>query len=300
MHLYVRRDLAQQIWDYSTAGTAIDDSAQILDAYTASEQTLPLIFKAQLSNAAGRGIAIAPDNTFYVADTAQHSIWRISSEGELLGTWGEYGVTPGQFNEPWDVAVDQSGNVYVADTWNHRIQKFTAEGEFVLSWGQLGQVQAYDPAGNGLFYGPRGIAVGPDGNVYVADTGNHRVQVFNAYGVFLREFGGAGSLPSQLNEPVGIAVNDIGEVFVADTWNRRVQVFSSVGLYLREWSVPVWGSNPGRVLAFDSTGNLLWSLRDPENLFFPGGIAVFEDSLYVVDGNTGELMGYRTPLLRQD
>jgi outer membrane protein assembly factor BamB len=93
-----------------------------------------------------------------------------------------------------------------------------------------------------------------------------------------------------------------------------------VGLYLREWNVPVWGSNPaekpylalssdsvfvgdpvhGRVLAFDSTGNLLWSLRDPENLFFPGGIAVFEDSLYVVDGNTGELMGYRTPLLRQD
>lgn len=314
MHLYVRRDLAQQVWNYGT-GTSIDGDTQTPDTYTASERTLPLIFKAQLSNAAGRGMAIAPDGTFYVADTAQHSIWHLSSEGDLLRTWGEYGVAPGQFNEPWDVAVDPSGNVYVADTWNHRIQKFTAEGEFVLSWGRLGQVQAYDPAGNGLLYGPRGIAVGPDGTVYVADTGNHRVQRFNVDGVFLREFGGAGSLASQMSEPVGIAVSSTGEVFVADTWNRRVQVFSPEGIYRREWSVPLWSGNPaekpflavtdravfvgapldGRVLAFDHAGNLLWNLHNPENLLFPGGLAVFEDILYIVDGDTGELVGYRMP-----
>ncbi|MGC9393833.1 MAG: flippase activity-associated protein Agl23 [Anaerolineae bacterium] len=318
MHLYVRRDLAEQVWEYSTVETVIDDSAQALDVYTGSEQTLPLIFKAKLSNAAGRGISIAPDQAFYIADTAQHSIWRLSSEGELLGTWGEYGVEPGQFNEPWDVTVDLSGNVYVADTWNHRVQKFTAEGEFVLSWGQLGQVQAYDPAGNGLFYGPRGIAAGPDGNIYVADTGNHRVQVFNADGVFLREFGGAGNQPGQMSEPVGIAINETGEIFVADSWNQRVQVFSAEGLYRREWSVPAWSRNAaekpflafsgdivfvgdpihGRVLAFDHTGNLLWALRDPENLLFPGGIAVSEPplaegDLYVIDGYSGELIGYR-------
>ncbi len=315
MHLYVRRDLAQQMWSYNTDGTSMDDSGQILDAYTASEQALPLVFKAQLSNAAGRGMAIAPDGTFYVADTAQHSIWRLSPEGTLLGTWGEYGVGPGQFNEPWDVAVDLSGNVYVADTWNHRIQKFTAEGEFVRSWGRLGQTQAYNPAGNSLFYGPRGIAVGPNGNVYVADTGNHRVQVFNADGVFLNEFGGAGDLTSQMSEPVGIAVNAAGEVFVADTWNRRVQVFSPEGIYRHEWSVPIWSGNPaekpflaldaevvyvgapvnGRVVAFDQAGNLLWNLHDPENLLFPEGMACQEGILYIVDGHTGKLMGYRTP-----
>lgn len=314
MRLYVRRDLAQQVWRYSTDGTPID-SAQLPDDYAASERKLPLIFKAHLSNAAGRGIASAPDGTLYVADTAQHSIWHLSPEGDLLNTWGEYGVAPGQFNEPWDVAVDQLGNVYVADTWNHRIQKFTAEGEYVLSWGRLGQVQAYDPAGNGLLYGPRGIAIGPNGNVYVADTGNHRVQLFNAEGVFLREFGSAGSLPSQMSEPVGIAVSSTGEVFVADTWNRRVQVFSPESIYLREWSVPIWSGNPaekpflavtdqivfvgaplnGRVLAFDQAGNLLWNLHDPENLSFPGGVAVFEGILYVVDGDNGDLIGYRTP-----
>jgi len=314
MHLYVRRDLAQQVWNSGT-GTANDRDAQTQDAYTASERALPVIFKAQLSNAAGRGMAIAPDGTFYIADTAQHSIWHLSPEGDLLSSWGEYGVGPGQFNEPWDVAVDPSGNVYVADTWNHRIQEFTAEGEFIRSWGRLGQVQAYDPAGNGLLYGPRGIAVGPNGTVYVADTGNHRVQLFNADGVFLREFGGAGSLPSQMSEPVGIAASDTGEVFVADTWNRRVQVFSSEGIYRREWSVPIWSGNPaekpflaltdefvvvgapinGRVLAFDQAGTLLWNVNDTENLSLPGGVAVFEGILYVVDGNTGELVGYRTP-----
>ncbi|MBN2392639.1 MAG: TIGR03663 family protein [Anaerolineae bacterium] len=325
MHLYVRRDLVQEIWDYSTAETSIDNNTQIPDSYASSEQTLPLIFKVQLSNAVGRGIAVAPDGSLYVADTAQHSIWHISPEGELLSTWGEYGVAPGQFNEPWDVAVDLSGNVYVADTWNHRIQKFTAEGEFVLSWGQLGQIQAYDPAGNGLFYGPRGIAIGPNGSIYVADTGNQRVQVFNAEGVFLHEFGGAGNQSGQMSEPVGIAINETGEVFIADSWNQRVQVLSSEGLYRREWSVPVWTRNAtekpflalsgdnvfvgdpihGRVLAFDHTGTLLWVLRDPENLTFPGGIAVVEDTLeegtlYIVDGYSGELMGYRTPILRQD
>ena len=314
MHLYVRRDLAQQVWNYGTE-TSTDGGVQPPDNYTASERTLPLIFKAQLSNTVGRGVAIAPDGTLYVADTAQHSIWRLSSEGDLLNTWGEYGVAPGQFNEPWDVAVDPSGNVYVADTWNHRIQKFTAEGEFVHSWGRLGQVRAYDPAGNGLFYGPRGIAVGPDGAIHVADTGNHRVQVFNADGVFLREFGGSGDLASQMNEPVGIVVSETGEVFVADTWNRRVQAFSPEGIYRREWSVPIWSGNPaekpflalgaevvyvgvpvsGRVLAFDYAGTLLWNLHDPENLSFPEGMAVDESILYVVDGNTGELIGYRTP-----
>jgi len=311
MRFYVRRDLTQQVWSYH-GRTA--QSSLASDPYQAAERTLPIVLKVKLSNAAPRGVAVAPDGTLYVADTAQHSIWRISQEGELLNTWGEYGSETGQFNEPWGVAIDAQGNVYVADTWNHRLQKFTTEGDYLLSWGRLGQAQAYDMMSHGLFHGPRGIAVGPQGEIYVVDTGNKRVQVFDAQGNYRWEFGGAGNMAGQLNEPVGIAVSDTGEVFVADTWNRRIQVFTGDGLYVREWEVPVWGSNDaeekpflavaagvvyasdsvhGRVLAFDSQGALLWALRDPDNLSYPVGLAVRGGILYVADGHTGELLGYR-------
>ncbi len=78
---------------------------------------------------------------------------------------------------------------------------------------------------------PRNLAIGPDGNLYIADSGNHRIVVLDADGNFLRSWGENGSEPGQLNEPWGIAVNDEA-VFVADTWNHRIQKFSLTGEYL--------------------------------------------------------------------
>jgi len=85
--------------------------------------------------------------------------------------WGNYGTGYGEFNNPYDVAVDNSGNVYVADTYNHRIQKFSNEGNFIGSWGSLG-------SNDGQFRTPKGVAVDAEGNIYVADTKNNRVQKF--------------------------------------------------------------------------------------------------------------------------
>ncbi|NPV08707.1 MAG: TIGR03663 family protein [Anaerolineae bacterium] len=87
----------------------------------------------------------------------------------------------------------------------------------------------------GRFTQPRGVAVAPDGNVYVVDSGNHRVQVFTPQGQFLHSWGGPGNGPGQFTEPWGIAVAPNGDVYVADTWNHRVQWFSARGDFQGMW-----------------------------------------------------------------
>ena len=86
------------------------------------------------------------------------------------------------FNQPTDVAWDSQGNSYFTDGYiNSRVGKVNAKGEWVASWGSLG-------TGPGQFDTPHGIAVSPDDEIYVADRGNRRIQVFDPDGTYLREF----------------------------------------------------------------------------------------------------------------
>ncbi|MFM7791249.1 MAG: 6-bladed beta-propeller, partial [Microcystis panniformis] len=78
----------------------------------------------------------------------------------------------------------------------------------------------------GQFNSPFGIAVGSGGNIYVTDTNNRRVQIFNDRGVFQSTFGSLGSGNGQFSLPFGIAVDSTGKIYVSDTNNNRVQVFS--------------------------------------------------------------------------
>jgi DNA-binding beta-propeller fold protein YncE len=91
------------------------------------------------------------------------------------------------FNRPSDVTWDKAGNVYVADGYgsNNRIAKFTRDGNFVKTWGQTG-------SGQGQFNGIRGLAIDAAGNLYAADAGNKRIQVFDGEGTFKSQIGNIG------------------------------------------------------------------------------------------------------------
>ncbi len=120
------------------------------------------------------------------------------------------------------IAVAPSGNVYATDDWDmahQRLQYFTPTGSFLGKWGSAG-------SGNGQFYDLRGIAIAPNGNVYVADMGNDRIQYFTPAGSFLGKWGGLGSKKGQFWCPWDVGVSPEGKrVYVADRQNHRIQYF---------------------------------------------------------------------------
>lgn len=276
---------------------------------------------------APRGIAIAPDGAIYVVDMRNARVERFNKDGSFARQFGGPGRGDGQFwresgRGPTGIAVDQQGFVYVADTWNHRVEKFTADGAFVTKWGSYSNLVAPTPSPDRTgFFGPRGLAISPAGEVYVTDTGNGRVVVFDRDGKFLREFGSKGAGPNQLNEPVGIALSADGQrVYVADSNNARIAVFDPQGRPLAQWPVEAWrgkayfepylaldsdgrlyatSSTTRQVLKFDQDGRLVGnSTGTPPNqtLAAPIGIALATDrSLYITD-TTRNVVVHLAPL----
>ena len=89
---------------------------------------------------------------------------------------------------------------------------------FVNEWGTYGD-------GDGQFAAPYGVTVTSNGNVYVADTNNHRIQWFTSEGVFINKWGIEGTEDGQFGEPADVAVASDGSVYVADLDNHRIQKF---------------------------------------------------------------------------
>jgi DNA-binding beta-propeller fold protein YncE len=335
--LYIRRDVAARIWELATTeptdelemGEVTEGVSQV-DPYAAGWQDLAarLVFGSagmDVGQFQGpRGIKVGADGYVYVADAGNHRIQKFTADGQFVASFGtlstlkEEGQGPPRgFLEPWDVAVAPDGSIYVADTWNHRIQRLDPNGNLARYWGSFGQYGTEDPAGHGAFYGLRGIVLGNDGNIYVADTGKKCIQVFAPDGWFLYQWGGGGVLEGYLDEPVGIAISADGEVYVADTWNRRVQVFNTNGVFLRQWPIAGWDTgdpeekpylavdsagyvyvtDPARyrVLVFDSLGNYVLSFgklgTDERSFGMPMGIAVAPNgSIYVTDARNSRVM----------
>ena len=265
--MYVRRDLASEVWDLGVAPLTTDGANMFL---AASEKEIDLSATMAhnqpydgLGLVTPRSVAAGTTGVMVIADSGNHRLVLLNSDGTLIrtvgsrcslgegaeggcidpdGADGPLELGDGQFNEPWGVAVDQTGNIFVADTWNGRIQVFDADGNFLRKWGVFSTTDGELGDAYRLF-GPRSVAVDSNGGVYVTDTGNKRIIHYSDDGQLIQQIGGGGVIGGRFEEPVGIAVdqND-GSVYVADAWNQRIQKLSPSLEFVAEFPIPGWES----------------------------------------------------------
>lgn len=171
------------------------------------------------------GVAVAADSKIYVADFYNQRVQVLAPDGRFLRQWGETGnegVFGGKFNYPIDVAVARDGDIYVADGYNDRIKEFAPDGHLIRQWGGPFAANIRGPF-PGWFKTPTGIAIGPHGDVFVADQENNRVQKFSADGKFLTAFGTRPRGPTYTVAAVAVAPD--GVVYVTNLADNRVEIW---------------------------------------------------------------------------
>lgn len=189
--------------------------------------------EGQFRNASSWGtlghLAVDMQGNIYVIDTNNYRIQKFDSSGNYQTQWGAKSPDEGNFQVPYDIAVDAQNNVYICECQSiNRVQKFDETGAFLLSWGKTGYKE-------GEFAGDQcTLSIDPDGNVLVADRSG-RIQKFDADGQYLSAIA-LGSLDDKLVSPWNIAVDKQGNIYIGDYDNLRIVKLDSEGKVLDSWS----------------------------------------------------------------
>lgn len=195
-----------------------------------------------VANGRPTGLSVAADGTLWVADTHYFQALAYSPEGELdrsRSIIGTAGVEPGNFGMLTEVAFDSQGRILVGEYGeNDRIQVFSADGRVLFQLGAHGT----EP---GQFMRPQCLVVDEQDRVWVADSGNHRVQVFQlreSDAEWLFMWGEAGTELGQMRFPYDLFFDDRGDLYVCEFGNHRVQKFDRDGQSLWHWKSRISGA----------------------------------------------------------
>ncbi len=196
------------------------------------------------------GLAVAPDNSIYVADLPNYVIRQIGSSGTintvagngLFSYAGDGGAAANaQFNGPSGVARDAAGNVYVSDTRNSRVRKIGIDGSIttLAGTGVGGYGGDSGPGAAAQLNLPRGVATDAQGNVYIADTRNNRVRMISAGGNITTVAGtgdagysgdGGSATGAHLHGPFGVAVDATGNLYITEFYSSVVRMVTPGGV----------------------------------------------------------------------
>lgn len=200
-----------------------------------------------------RGLAVRGQRLI-VADDKNHRLVVLDFAGRVIRTVGSgQGARGNQFSFPFGVAVDPKGRVFVADDINQRVLRFGPQPDYKYKarWGHYG-------TGPGQLAYPRAIATDNSGALYVTNTGNDRIDVFDNTGGLLRSWGISGRGKGQFNAPLGVAADANGVRAVADSINGRVELLNPDGSNASSWGSPAPGPTILRspvAVAFDAAGD---------------------------------------------
>jgi DNA-binding beta-propeller fold protein YncE len=168
------------------------------------------------------GIAVDEKDIVYVIDAFNYRIQRFDSDLKFLSKWGSEESIGFKAYMPHELAFGSDGNLILSDRQNHRISVFSKDGKLIERFGEYGEGK---DAKGGQFSEPHGVSVDTNGDVYVCDRYNFRIQVFSAMKEFKTQWTTAGVLDDSRQFPISLAIGADGSVYVVDHYAHCIQKY---------------------------------------------------------------------------